>query len=55
MAGLANILHINGSFLSAPFTPNQLPITDPWDWYIYLHENHKKSTIHVGKNIAIPI
>ena len=21
----------------------------PWDWYIYLHENHKKSTIHVGK------
>ena len=23
-------------------------ITDPWDWYIYLHETHKKSAIHVG-------
>ena len=22
---------------------------DPWDWYIYLHENHNKSTIHAGK------
>ena len=32
---------------STPF-----PMTDPWDWYIYLHENHKnqpnvaKYTIH---------
>ena len=25
-------------------------MTDPWDeQYIYLHENHQKSTIHVGK------
>ena len=26
-------------------------MTDPWDErYIYLHVNHKKSTIHVGKH-----
>ena len=23
----------------------------PWNCYIYLHENHKRSTIHVGRNI----
>ncbi len=26
------------------------PMTDPWDERnIYIHENHKKSTIHVGQ------
>ena len=25
------------------------PMTDPWDWYIYLHENHKNAAFHVGK------
>ena len=24
-------------------------MTDPWDWYIYLHEYHKNPTIHVAK------
>ena len=27
---------------------------NPWDWYIRLHENHKKSSIHVAKYTIVP-
>ena len=30
-----------------------MPMTDPWDWYIYLHENHKNQPF-MEVNIPFP-